>query len=165
MSSDPGHDATDMPESIGSDELDPPAQREPLPRLRGRALRRHLEAREPLQAIDLRRARLRGLDLENADLSGVDLSGADLRGTNLAGADLRDARLDYVDASRADLRRADLGGVWFLDTDLTGADLRGADLSRCLNLTMANLKRVQWDATTSWPPGLDPETRTARPAL
>ncbi len=165
MSSDQGHDATDNTEAPETDQAEPAEERPPLPRLRGRALRRHLEAGESLQVIDLRRARLRGYDLENADLSGVDLSGADLRGTNLAGADLRDARLDYVDASRADLRRADLGGVWFLDTDLTGADLRGADLSRCLNLTMANLKRVQWDATTTWPPGLDPGTRTSRPAL
>ncbi len=136
-----------------------------LPRLRGRGLRRHLEAGASLREIDLRRAKLRDVDLEKADLRGVDLSGADLRGANLAGADLTDARMDYVDASRADLRGADLSGVWFLDTDLTAADLRGADLSRCVNLAMANLKRVQWDASTEWPPGLDPGSRLARPAL
>lgn len=80
-----------------------------------------LEAREPLDGVDLTGADLSGLDLGGRSLQGARLLRARLDGCNLAGADLSGAQLGEASLAKAIFDGANLAGA-----DLHGADLRGA---------------------------------------
>jgi uncharacterized protein YjbI with pentapeptide repeats/endonuclease YncB( thermonuclease family) len=139
-----------------------------------------------LRDTNLRGATLKGANLSDADLAGADLreaklDGADtnLRSASLAGADLTRAELRSVELREANLERANLSGTTLEGADLRDAnlreavmpgavlrralleaDLRGAVLSadlRDAELEGADLRDAQWDDSTRWPPGFDPE--------
>lgn len=109
-----------------------------------------------------------GANLQSADLRNADLSEGTLRNANLVGADLRGANLQGAKLGRADLREAKLRGAILagadLDESLLDADLRGAVLSiHYRDATLANtaLRHAQYDSTTRWPRGFDPDAHTA----
>jgi hypothetical protein len=117
-----------------------------------------------VEGAGLAGANLEGADLRCANLSGADLSGAKLRGANLRGADLTGADLRDADLRDADLRAP----LW--RANLRGADLRGARMSSdrwylatsSILLERADLASARYDASTSWPLGVDPERATGR---
>lgn len=148
--------------------------------LSGRTLRGlYLPGRRLLRAnlagADLRQSNLAFGNLRFAQLQGADLRGADLRGSTFEGADLTGAQLqgalvDDADLSSTMLDGADLTGVHFVDvrfqstpfgtaclegTRFDNTYLEGADLSR-VRAGSISFGEVEYDAATSWPPGIEP---------
>lgn len=129
---------------------------EPLVRLPDRELRQRLEAGDPVEEVDLRRADLGRAALAGSALAGRDLTGARLQKADLAGADLRGCRLDHADLSGASLAGADLREASVTDASFVGADLRDADLRGLRNAATATWTKVKHSRATTWPESYDP---------
>jgi len=102
-------------------------------------------------------ADLRGVSLEYANCRRADLRGADLRGCVLSAAIFRDA-----DLTGARLTGARLSGASFARADLSGADLRGAESSYDSNLGSTSFAGAEYDESTRWPTGFNPERQRCR---
>jgi len=123
------------------------------------------------QIVNLHRADLTQLslvqtNLEQANLAGANFTGANLSGNVLAGAILEQSNLTQVNLTGADLTGANLTAAKLTQTDLTRANLTEADLTQAnlkgakltdTTLTMAKLTEAEYNNTTQWPDGFNPE--------
>jgi hypothetical protein len=111
--------------------------------------------------VRCRRLDLRGFRWEFGSLSGLTLDGADLHDVSLpclrvTNVSLRGANLDGVNLQASVLLNCDLRGASLRGAHLTGCDLRGARLDRAI------LSEAEYQTTTQWPPGFDPQSHKAR---
>jgi uncharacterized protein YjbI with pentapeptide repeats len=116
-------------------------------------------------------ATLRQANLTGASLNKAKAGSAVFPEANLEGASLREGDFEHAEFQKANLRSADLTGVRcsrarFQKADLSGANLTGADLSRAnlrgtnlsgANLTSTNLSKAEYNASTVFPAGFDPQ--------
>jgi len=101
-----------------------------------------IEAKNLIEANDLREVNLSGADLREANVIGANLSGDNLSGANLREANLNGANLSGANLSGTNLRKANLIDADLIDADLSRADLRQAELIRAklINTILSNAK-------------------------
>ena len=121
------------------------------------------------------KAQLNGANLDKAQLNGAILNGAQLQGAILNDADLcraqlNETKLKWAFLIRSDLTSAKLNGADLTKAKLHSAKLNGTDLTRAklvgaklieaelewaffveANLKGADLKKINFDASTTWP--------------
>ncbi|MEM6552414.1 MAG: pentapeptide repeat-containing protein [Planctomycetota bacterium] len=105
----------------------------------------------------LRFANLRDANLEGAHFAAADLQDADLRRADLYWSELGDTDLTRADLRNAKLQGAGLCGTRFVDAWLQGANFGPDNLGGTTDLSEAVLTGAEYDPTTRFPEGFDPE--------
>jgi uncharacterized protein YjbI with pentapeptide repeats len=99
-----------------------------------------------------------GLVADGSNFGDADFAGADFSGANFRGATVWTPRF-----AGANLSNTDFTGAKFVSRDGRMGDLSGADLSSA-KLDGATFVSIQYDCTTKWPAGFNPEVEGLIPA-